>query len=281
MKVSRISKMLIEVRMEYSGNTEQEFFLCSDVHIDNPKCDRKRFFRDMDEAKKRGAPVFIFGDLLCLMQGRYDPRSSRSGIRPEHNNEGYLDLVVKDTADLLTPYADNIIFASQGNHCTNIIKRLETSPLDRVFERLEMTTGKKVYIGGYHGFIKFVFEQKKSGIRSFLMYFHHGKFGGVVSKGVQGVARYGNWIPQADIFVSGHTHDSWIVPQSRLILKQNGEVVESPAYHIKTGTYKSEFAQDSGWAVERALGPKIIGGCWMKLYAGKHIENRSEFTLSA
>lgn len=65
----------------YTDGWEQWILLTSDWHFDNAHCDLTLLKRDFDEAKRRNAPIMAFGDLFCLMQGRYDPRRSRSGMR--------------------------------------------------------------------------------------------------------------------------------------------------------------------------------------------------------
>jgi hypothetical protein len=63
---------------------------------------------------------------------------------------------------------------------------------------------------------------------------------------------------------SGHTHDGWILAQPRLRIsasRQRVEVVNQ--MHVKTGTYKEEFADGKGWAVERIAVPKFLGGCFV------------------
>jgi hypothetical protein len=39
----------------------------------------------------------------------------------------------------------------------------------------------------------------------------------------------------------------------------------TPRYHVQTGTYKEEFEGGNGWAVERIVMPKSLGGVWLKL----------------
>lgn len=58
----------------------------------------------------------MVGDLLCLMQGRYDPRGSKGSVRPEHQTNTYLDDVISGAAEFLSPYSKNIVFIGVGNH---------------------------------------------------------------------------------------------------------------------------------------------------------------------
>ena len=36
-------------------------------------------------------------------------------------------------------------------------------------------------------------------------------------------------------------------------------------WHLQLGTYKEEFADGGGWAVERIVMPKSLGGMWLRL----------------
>ena len=52
-----------------------------------------------------------------------------------------------------------------------------------------------------------------------------------------------------------------------------------PQLHIKTGTYKEEFAAGIGWAVERITMPKSLGSWWLNFrYAGKDIKVSLQMT---
>jgi hypothetical protein len=222
--------------------------------------------------------VLCFGDFYCMMQGKYDPRRDKTGVRPEHNVSNYLDVVHEDTATLLAPYADNLLMFSDGNHETSILKRLETNPLDNLAIRLNYKSNATLHRMGYHGFVKFIFERNTGGgIQNYLLYFHHGSWGGVITKGALGVSRYASIVPQADCIVTGHTHDRWKMSQPRYHLKQNGEVIIKEQSHIKTGTYKEEFAKESGWAIERIVMPKSLGGYWMNLHLKNNTEIYAEF----
>ncbi len=72
---------------------KQLFLLLSDLHWDNPHCDRDLLKNHLDEAVRRNAAIVVNGDFFCLMQGKGDPRRSKDDIRPEHNNGRYLDSI--------------------------------------------------------------------------------------------------------------------------------------------------------------------------------------------
>lgn len=239
---------------------EQHILLTSDWHWDNPKCDRKALKRHLDQAVEIGAKIIIFGDLFCAMQGKYDKRSNKSSLRQEHQVDNYLDALVNTAADFLTPYKDNILAISPGNHETSILGRHETDLVARLCEKLGVV---KL---AYTGWIVFrLRNEHNTGTFTYNLSYHHGYGGGgPVTKDVIQTNRKAVYLPDADIVVSGHTHDSWIFDVPRVKLKQSGEQVIRYQTHVKTGNYKDEYTGGYGWAIERGMPPKKIGSVWMK-----------------
>jgi hypothetical protein len=115
----------------------QSYLLMADVHWDNPYCDRALLKRHLDIAKARNAGIMVFGDFYCAMQGKYDKRSDKSALRPEHQGTNYLDLLVDTAADYLAPYASNIVMLGDGNHeCYDGETEVLTSEGWKLFRRL-------------------------------------------------------------------------------------------------------------------------------------------------
>lgn len=91
-RVSRAEGNVVHVQCDIKGEQwEQHFLLRSDAHHDNPKSDRSLELKHLQEAVGYDAGVIDCGDLFCAMQGKYDKRSSKSDIRPEHQAGDYLD----------------------------------------------------------------------------------------------------------------------------------------------------------------------------------------------
>jgi predicted phosphodiesterase len=269
-------------RYEFQNNSRNatfEFLLTSDWHFDNPKANRKLLFEHLDEAKKRNAKIIINGDMLCLMQGKYDPRKAKNAIRAEHNGNDYLDLVINDTALKMIPYAENILQINTGNHESSVSERAETNILMRLVERINTIAKTDIQLGAYMGYINLNFKRGTSS-RVCNIAYDHGHWGGVVTKGALSVTRHASIFPNADVVMSGHTHDGWIMTHPRYVMNQNKGIVEiKKQYHIKTGTYKEEFDSGQGWAVEKIGMPKHLGSCWMKVYMNDD-NLEYEFTLT-
>ena len=257
---------VLEVRISYTSQSWQDFFLASDIHLDNPKCDRALLTKHLNEARSRNAPILFFGDVLCLMQGKFDKRGSKSSIRPEHQGANYFDLVFEESAEFLKPWADLIIMLADGNHETAVLTRNEIDPLEHVTKALRDKHKSPVVHTPYQGFVRFVFERPDGGkVRTSTLFYHHGAWGGIVTKGTLGGMRYSAIAPDANIFVNGHNHERSMVCHPCHRLMGNGKKVLDSRWHIQTGTYKNEFSEGGGWAVEKIVIPKSLGGCWLRL----------------
>ena len=93
-KIERILKNVHSLELK-----DYKLAIISDLHWDNPKCDRAKLKDHLDYCKSNKIPILINGDLFCLMQGRGDRRANKSDIRPEHNNTKYLDSVIETAVE--------------------------------------------------------------------------------------------------------------------------------------------------------------------------------------
>ena len=258
-------------RFEFESDSTDTLYLLntSDWHFDNPKCNRNLLFSHLDEVKEKGGYIHVNGDILCLMQGRYDPRGSKSAVRPEHQVDNYLDAVINDTAEKLVPYAHNILMISKGNHETSVSKRSETDIMQRLVERINTLAGSNIQVGAYSGYYQLIFKYQKQS-NTFTVAYHHGLWGGVITKGALSVARLASIYPDADMIVSGHTHDGWIMMHPRMKIKYKSEGVElHNQIHIKSGTYKEEYLSGNGFAPQRIGMPKFLGSVLTEVYFSK------------
>lgn len=236
---------------------EQRYLLMADVHWDNPHCDRKLLTKHLDQAKAANAGILCFGDWFCAMQGKFDPRRDKTSIRPEHAEGNYLDLLVNGSAEFLEPYRDQFIAMCDGNHETSIRSHLETDLLERLCEKLG------VIHMGYSGFIRLMFQGGNGKRTSRALYWHHGAGGGgPVTKGVIAHHRRAASV-EADLFVSGHIHESFIVENVMATLLDSGRVFYRTQYHCQLPTYKQEYTMGGGYHVERGRPPKPLGAWWL------------------
>lgn len=252
--------------------------MLSDLHWDNPKCDRQLLKKHLDFCKENNIPVIINGDFFCLMQGRGDNRRNKSDIRQEHNNARYLDSIVETASEWFKPYADIIKVIGYGNHETGIIKYQETDLLQRFVDLLNYKCSSNVQTGGYGGWviIRQMFHTNSS-VTTKVKYYHGSGGGGVVTKGALNLTRALEMYEDMDVFTMGHIHENSSRNDVRETINHNsktGYSIKQKQLHLMlTGTYKEEYGEGAyGWHVERGAPPKPLGGRILKIEV-KEVEN--------
>jgi hypothetical protein len=256
----------------------KKVLLLSDIHWDNPKCQRDLLKRHLDEAKEIGADVLLNGDTFCLMQGAYDPRKNKNDIRPEHNKANYLDAVVNDAVQWFSPYAHLIKVVGYGNHETNILKRQETDVIERFVYGLNSLNDTQVEVGGYGGWIVYRFQRNtgEGRTRFAIKYFHGSGGGGPVTKGTIQFNRMSTMVEGADLIWMGHVHEDHELTYTVERLSQN-KVWLKDILMVRTATYKEEYNEGKGgWHVERGASPKPLGGRWLELHPERKVKDKSE-----
>lgn len=245
------------------------FLIISDVHFDSVKCDRKMLTAHFKKIADIGGYVIINGDWFDLMQGKYDPRGSKYDIRPEYNRGDYIDTVIRDSADWLAQWKVPI-FLGQGNHETNILRRLETNPAERLVENLKYRE-VDAWLGGYSGWIvvrQVRSKQPKDEIITYTMHYHHG-YGGSAprSKGVMRADIAQMQHPDADLIMRGHDHNKWMLPQTVARLNSHNTCeLHRTVHHLQTGSYKKQDDRYAGWETEKGFSTTTMGGWFVTLH---------------
>jgi hypothetical protein len=269
-ETKQLARNVIQVKVagQRRADWEQWFLLSGDRHWDNPKSNHELQKDHLEEAVKRNAGVIDIGDLFCAMQGKYDPRSSKSDVRPEHRVDSYLDSLVSTAADFFEPWSDRLIVLGVGNHEESIRKRHETHLTDRLVSILNDRTGSDIVCGGYGGWVRFVFDWGNGATKVTLLNYSHGYGGGgPVTKGTIQSNRRAIYLPDASLVVSGHIHERWMLDLQRVRINNNGGIYHDTQTHVVVPTYKEEYGDGyGGWHVERGAPPKPIGAAWLRFY---------------
>jgi hypothetical protein len=258
---------------EVTCQSGQEFLLVSDLHWDNPHCDRGLLKNHLDEAVKRNAAIILNGDTYCCMGGKYDRRADKSLIRPEHNTDRYFDAIVDTSVEWFAPYAKNILLIGYGNHETAIIKHGETDLLQRFASTLNYATGSAVQVGGYGGTIDIrVLHDTIRGVNFVVHYFHGHSGGGAVSRGVIHDQRLLAGTEGYDLTWQGHVHELYY--HQNMVHRYDRStktLIQKPIHQLRTATYKEEWDGGyMGFHTERGRGPKPLGGYWLKLETSRN-----------
>lgn len=258
---------------EVTCQSGQEFLLISDLHWDNPHCDRGLLKNHLDEAVKRNAAIILNGDTYCCMGGKYDRRADKSLIRPEHNTDRYFDAIVDTSVEWFAPYAKNILLIGYGNHETAIIKHGETDLLQRFASTINYATGSSIQVGGYGGTIDIrVLHDTIRGVNFVVHYFHGHSGGGAVSRGVIHDQRLLAGTEGYDLTWMGHVHELYY--HQNMIHRYDRStktLIQKPIHQLRTATYKEEWDGGyMGFHTERGRGPKPLGGYWLKLETSRN-----------
>lgn len=264
------------------GYAEMWAMLSADWHWDNPKTRLDAIERDLKMAKKLGAMVISCGDHFCAMQGKFDKRSSKDSIRPEHQSGSYLDRLVETAAEFLMPYKEVLGLITVGNHETAIYNRHETCLISRLVERLR-AAGSPCRKGGYNGWLMFRGLDRPDSNRqrgeSFRMYYHHGSGGDApVTHGTIAMSRVSQFV-DADCILSGHLHirNLSVSAREKLTSAGNRKIYETSM--VRVSTYKDEYAPLEGWHLEKGKGPRPTHNpaYWMRLRQDKDYTIRATF----
>jgi len=254
---SHVHRLSFDVR-----TNEFWILLATDLHWDNAHCRLDLLKRHMDQAKERNAPVFLFGDTFCAMQGKYDPRASRDALREEHHSGSYLDQLVYTGASWFKPYAANIALISPGNHETAILKRHQVDLTQRLAHELNRE-GNQVEVGKYWGYIQATGKIGTKDAESCRIHYHHGYGGGgEVTRGMIDHSRT-RGMYDADVFVSGHIHRRNMDENIQTRLNHHGKIVRTTQYFLRSSTYKEEV---DGWHAEKGRASRPLGAWWLRFY---------------
>ncbi len=273
--INRLARNLHTINV----TTEGDFLLISDLHWDNPKCDRELLKSHLKQAQQIGAKIIVNGDFFCLMQGKYDPRRSKKDILPEHNKANYIDAVIEDAVQWWAPYANDLLLIGYGNHETAIIKNIETDPLQRFVDLLNVTAGSNVQVGGYGGAVDFRINLKSSAQRTnvVMKYYHGFGGGGAVTKGVIQDQRMISMMEGYDIIWMGHVHELYHhVNMVERYDNHNKRIQTKPVHQVRTACYKEEYEDGfGGYHIEKGRPPKPMGGYWLKVGATRAQNNNA------
>ena len=264
MEISKIARNVHTIAL---SKDENRLALLSDIHWDNPKCDRKMLKAHLEYCKANKIPIFVNGDFFCLMMGKYDPRRNKQDILPEHNKANYLDAVIETAVEWWSPYAHLLTVIGYGNHETAIIKNLETDPLQRFVDLLNYTNKTNVQTGGYGGWLLLKYSiWENTHMSKNIKYFHGSSGGGIVTRGAINLTRALEIYENMDIFVMGHIHENSCRNDVRDSIHYNTgkriyEIKQKQIHLAITGTYKEEYQDGAfGWHVERGAPVKPVGG---------------------
>ena len=268
------SRNIHQVELSVEGDPEHWehwVLLSSDRHHDSTHANWSLERKHLEQVVNRGASWIDCGDLFDCMGGRADWRHSKGDLREEYAMApDYFDAIVRDAANFYAPFSRHSVVIGRGNHEQSVLKRNEVDLIDRLAAHMTQLSGHSVYAGGYGGFVRYsvtIFGTERMAWT--LRYFHGSGGGGPMTHGVLATRRMASW-SDADVIVSGHTHDHWSLRLQRETLehsKGRWSIRLRDQFHIRLPSYKCEWGDaHSGWHIETGKPPKPVGATWMRLF---------------
>lgn len=269
-KITQSDTNAWRLETDFDGcGTVRRFLFLADLHWDNAHCRLDLLKATLDEAKAEGAPVFLFGDTFCAMQGKWDPRSSRSALREEHHTGSYLDSLVSTAVEWFKPYASSLAMISYGNHETSILKRHQVDLCQQLVGALRRD-GSPVVCGTYWGFVvaQARLRQLQNQSATLKIHYHHGSGGGAeVTRGFIDHNRTRSMYGDFDVGVYGHIHRRNCDENIITTVTARGKIEQRPQLFLRCSTWKDESLD--GWHVQQGRAARPIGGWWLELVGHK------------
>lgn len=276
-KITDDAVLVVDVPVVTNKDWSFECLLLADVHIDSKHCNEEAFKELNQKAIEDRAAILVFGDMFDAMQGKFDKRGNKGSLKPKYLTYDYLDTIVEDATEIIKPYAKNYIMISEGNHETSVRDRHEVDLIKRLNWSLNKETGANIWAGPYLGFIKFRFthcnqivghgKTRNRYLDTVDLVFSHGSGkGAVVTDDALSHQRMSTYL-NAQIYVTGHTHDFWSKWKARRYADQTGKMRQENFLHIKIPTLKDGWSKSGrGWEFEKGLHPKVLGSFRLKFF---------------
>lgn len=221
----------------------------SDLHLDEELSDRNyllnRAKRDKDEFGE--VRSLIIGDVSNLVFP-IDQRRFTPGVQRKELSQlgAFVKAAVNSNSEFLGRLGYKWDLVGLGNHETSALKHYGGDVADEVARRIG------AFRGGYSGAVDYrihvtkdgTLPDKKTATTLFRVLYHHGAWGGDISKGA-GKARA--WAEQHDhwhLMLYGHNHKSCVHPEVRVRVRGTG-LEEYDAYVIDCGSATRAYAEDA------------------------------------
>lgn len=238
---------------EYStplkANVPTKLGLFSDIHFDSPDCDKETLKTHLDYCLQDKRYILINGDLFDAILLKDQKRAVPHLVERADNQ---LNVKLEETAHFLTPYKDQILLISRGNHEESIIKYSGIDLLQMLTTMLNAGNKHQIQYGNYANFIRISWTKGTRAVAKYDIFAHHGAGGSApVTKGMIDFSRLSKGV-NADLIWCGHKHNSIVdysdpimyIDNNGKVMLKNRQLIQTPSYQKgRTLDYNVNFAE--------------------------------------
>lgn len=234
----------------------------TDLHVDALSSRHDLIRAHIQRIRERGGAVILGGDVFDAMQGRRDPRSSKSRIRGELLADDYIDRLVPFALEVLGRDVP-VVAVMYGNHELSVLKNQEVDLIKRLARELN------AFVGSYTQFFRLFFlspqRMRLLSEQHIDIYATHGSGSGApITLGtIQGSRRL--MMARADVYLSGHLHHGWIVAGAVEYVSASGDIQRKNVWIGQSGGYLDEGLHGSGWYQTKELRSGAMGSVAIEL----------------
>lgn len=255
---------VLPVHLPYDTKTSYKTVLAGDFHFGSTQCDVPLIRKMVKKyAGQENTKVILMGDevdAVCSSDKRFDSMNIAEKYRGQRN---FIDLIIDDFIDLLSPLKGQIVAGVDSNHNASYRKATDSDPMHRIARELAY---EKL---GYAGWVSYVFRWHKangSGTRGRIINFFvsHGKPSAASTPGgsLNTLSNSAQWF-MADLVAHGHTH-RLSSGNSRIMLypdPRHATYKKMKQHLVQTGSFLSSYSMDEHSPYsERALYAPIDKG---------------------
>jgi hypothetical protein len=251
---------LITARIPYQSGDTFTLWPLGDLHYGSSNCAVKLLDDVIEEIRSDSRAFWIgMGDMIEAIAPD-DPRwraatVDRDAIQLEKQDaigDHYVDVISKK----LSPIADKCLAYGDGNH-EEVFKHKYTHLSVRVLERL----GRPECYSGWAGMTRLAFEDTNNHRTSIRVFHQHGWQAGRQDGAKVNESRRLMAYIDADIYLTGHSHSKFIIPNTRLVVNPSWTHIDTETCYVAhTGSFLRTLQQDKvGYAERAGYPPTTIG----------------------
>ncbi len=261
------------VRVTYESGDTFSLYPIGDVHLGSANCDKDLFDATIKRIRDDPKALWLgMGDMVEAISPS-DKRWTAGGVDEAIVNMASQDRIgdvyVEKLADKLRPIADKCIGYADGNHERTFDKHYFTKLSIRVLDAI----GRPDAYNGWACLTRLAFESDGGHRYPLRIFSHHGWQGGRMDGAKVNESRRLMAYVDADIYLTGHSHSKFIVPNTRLSVNQSWtKLTAQTAWVAHTGSFLRTLQVDhSGYAERAGYPPTTLGTvCFRITVSSKH-----------